>query len=183
VIFEGKSPSVQVVFIKVMGALQNSEDTLTTSTIRRNNPDFPIEFPLACFDGTAQDNGTCSGVGGIIKLSSTKVYKWYFNFDKGTNTKVELFGVWETLFLADHLTIHKIQILGDSKIIIDWLNRKSALQVISLEGWKHITVMLVNRFSIVHFFHIFWEYNKEADRLSKKALLALKGIISLQLWI
>jgi ribonuclease HI len=137
---------------------------------------------LAFFDGAAQNHGTCSGAGGIIKLSSNKVYKWFFNCGKGTNTKAELLGAWATLFLADHLNIHKIQILGDSKIIIDWLNHKNVLQVTTLEGWKHRTTMLVNRFTTVQFFHIFREFNIEADRLSKKALLAPEGIISLQLW-
>jgi hypothetical protein len=49
---------------------------------------------------------------------------------------VELLGSWDTLFLTNLLALPKIQILGDSKVIIDWLNEKSELRVSSLEGWK-----------------------------------------------
>jgi ribonuclease HI len=39
---------------------------------------------------------------------------------KGTNTKeVELMGVWATLTIAHHLSYPKLQILGDSKVVID----------------------------------------------------------------
>jgi len=182
VIFEGKTPLVQAVVIKALGALQNLVVNLITSSIRRIRVDIPLDFPLACFDGTAQINGTCSDAGGIIKLYFTKVFKWYFNCGKGTNIKVELLGAWATLYLTDLLSIHKIKILGDSRIIIDWLNHKSALLVTSLEGWKQRTIMLANKFLVVQFIHIFREFNKEADKLSKKALLAPEGIICLQLW-
>jgi hypothetical protein len=91
-------------------------------------------------------------------------------------------GAWVTLYLVDQLNFHKIQVLGDSKIIIEWLNQKNVLQVSTLEGWKLRIASLVNRFSSVQFFHIYREYNMEADWLSKKALIAAEGIISLQLW-
>jgi ribonuclease HI len=107
-----------------------------TPTLRSCWIDHPHEYPVACFDGATQANGLCSGVGGIIKLSATTIYKWYLNCGVGTNTKAELMGVWATLFIANYLSIHKLQILGDSKVIIDWLNNKSDLRVSSIEGWK-----------------------------------------------
>jgi hypothetical protein len=45
-------------------------------------------------------------------------------------------GAWATLHLANLLALPKIQILGDSKVIIEWLNERSDLRVSSLEGWK-----------------------------------------------
>jgi ribonuclease HI len=98
---------------------------------------------------------------------------------KGTNTKAELMGAWATLYLANLLSLHKIQILGDSKVIIDWLNYKSDLRVSSLEGWKQRIQMLRRKFEDIQFYHIYRDYNKEADGLSKQALLAPEGIISL----
>jgi ribonuclease HI len=155
---------------------------MLTSSLRINTLDIPLDFPMACFDGATQINGLCSGVGGIIKLSTTTVYKWFLNYGKGTNTKAELMGAWSTLYLANLLSIQKIQIPGDSKIIIDWLNHKSDLQVRLLEGWKQRIRLLRRKFSAIHFFHIFREFNKEADGLSKQALIAPEGNISLQLW-
>jgi ribonuclease HI len=43
---------------------------------------------------------------------------------KGTNTKAELMGAWASLFIAKHLDILDIQLLGDSKVIIEWLKKK-----------------------------------------------------------
>jgi hypothetical protein len=45
-------------------------------------------------------------------------------------------GVWASLILATRLSIPYLHVLGDSKIVIDWLNQKGALQVVSLERWK-----------------------------------------------
>jgi len=74
---------------------------------------------VTCFDGATQINGQCSGVGGIIKLFASTIYKWYLNCGVGTNTKAELMGAWATLFIENLLSIHKLQILGGSKVIID----------------------------------------------------------------
>jgi ribonuclease HI len=90
-----------------------------------------FEYPVACFDGAAKANGLCCGAGGTIKLSASLVHKWYLNCGSGTNSKAELMGAWATLFLANLLSLPKIQILGDSKVIIEWLNDKSELRVSS----------------------------------------------------
>ena len=52
----------------------------------------------------------------------------------------------------------------------------------SLEGWKQRFRVLSRSFEELHFFHIYRELNKEADGLSKHALIAHEGIISLYTW-
>jgi len=91
-------------------------------------------------------------------------------------------GVWATLFIANHLSIHKLQILGDSKVIINWLNNKGNLRVSSLEGWKQRIKLLRRKFMATNYFHIYREYNKEANEQSKKAHLELEGYIVLHKW-
>jgi hypothetical protein len=54
----------------------------------------------------------------------------------GQTIESELLGVWVTLFLAIRLHITDLQIIGDSKIIIDWCNGNGRLQILALEGWK-----------------------------------------------
>jgi hypothetical protein len=54
--------------------------------------------------------------------------------------------------------------------------------VLALEGWKHSFRMLSRSFEEFTFFHIYRELNKEADSLSKSALIAPEGIISLSSW-
>jgi ribonuclease HI len=110
------------------------------------------------------------------------VYRWHINGGVGTNSKAELLGAWVTLILANQWKIPKIQLMGDSKVIIDWLNQKGNLNAIDIEGWKHRTKVLTTIFQEINFHHIFREYNKEADRLSKQALLGPKGRLTYYTW-
>jgi ribonuclease HI len=73
--------------------------------------------------------------GGLIKTSSNTVIKWTFNCGCGTNTREELLGAWATLSLVVRLNIDVLQVIGDSKIIIEWLKEKGRLHVASLMGW------------------------------------------------
>jgi hypothetical protein len=91
-------------------------------------------------------------------------------------------GMWATLFIANYLSITKLQILGDSKVIINWINNKGNLCVSSLEGWKQRISLLKEKFMVTKFYHIFREYNKIEDEQSKKALLEPEGYIVLHKW-
>jgi ribonuclease HI len=180
--FDEKTPSVHSVMIRALGTVHKPEEVITSSLLRSCLINQNIEFPVACFDGAAKENGQCCGAGGIIKLSNTLVHKWYLNCGIGSNTKAELLGAWATLHIAKLLALPKIQILGDSKVIIEWLNDRSDLRVSSLEGWKKRIRTLKNTFESTQFFHIYREFNKEADSLSKKALNEPEGYITLHLW-
>jgi ribonuclease HI len=181
-IFEGKEPSTQAVVIKTLGSLKKPEVSKIPPSFRSCLIAHPHDSTVACFDGATLANGKCSGAGGIIKTSVSTVYRWYFNCGEGTNTKAELMGVWATLFLANHLSIHKLQILGDSKVIIDWLNKKSELRACAIEGWKQRIRALRSKFLAISFEHIYREFNKEADLLSKKALQEPEGVITFFKW-
>jgi len=89
---------------------------------------------ICWFDGAAQENGILSGAGGIIKIFGNIIYRWTFNYGVGTNTRVELLGVWASLSLAHRLGMDQLQLLGDLKRVIDWLNYTNNLQVSSLMG-------------------------------------------------
>jgi hypothetical protein len=60
--------------------------------------------------------------GGVIRVNSHTKYKWLLNCGQGTNTREIFLGVWALLFLALRLHIYDLQVVGDSKIIIDQLN-------------------------------------------------------------
>jgi hypothetical protein len=72
--------------------------------------------------------------------------------------------------------------LGGSKVIIEWLNNRGRLQAIAIEGWKFRTKDLINFFQEINFHHIFREFNKEADQLSKQAIYEPEGRISYFKW-
>jgi hypothetical protein len=92
-------------------------------------------------------------------------------------------GAWATLFLATRLSIYELYVLGDSKIVIDWLNRKGSILVANLDGWKERINDLIPLFRSITFAHIYREENKEADLLSKKALHLCQGQISYSHWV
>jgi ribonuclease HI len=130
---------------------------------------------LAFFDGAALENGECCGAGGFFKTHSSRITKWFINFGAGTNTKVELMGLWSTLTLATLWSIKKLQVLGDSKVIIEWINHKGNLHSTNIECWKQKTKDLAKTFNDISFQHIYRDHNKEADSLSKRALKETKG--------
>jgi ribonuclease HI len=142
-----------------------------------------IDYPVAFFDGAAQGDGRCCGAGGIIKLSASLTYKWYVNCGQGTNTKAELMGAWATLQLAKYLDIEKLQVFGDSLVIINWLSKKGNLRVSALEGWKRRIIILKEKFIDINFYHILREFNRAADDQSKRALTEPEGNIVLHKWI
>jgi ribonuclease HI len=137
---------------------------------------------LACFDGATLSNGECCGAGGFFKTHSSRITKWFINCRAGTNTKAELMGLWATLTLAMLWSIEKIQILGDSKVIIDWINQKGQLHAMNIECWKLKTKELANKFKDISFQHIYREHNKEVDSLSKRALKELEGRLYVYHW-
>jgi ribonuclease HI len=76
-------------------------------------------YTVAFFDGASIRGGTNCGYGGVIKLPDLNVFRWHINYGISTNTKVGLMGSWVTLTLAKLWNITKIQVMGDSKVIID----------------------------------------------------------------
>ena len=130
------------------------------------------------FDGGAQQNGEQSGAGRVIKISEHSSYKWTINCGHRTNIGVELMGVWDLLTLASRFSISEILVLGDSKIVIDWLKGKGSLKVVTLKCWKERITYLIKMFRDISFGHVYQEDNQEADQLSKKVLLRHLGYIA-----
>jgi hypothetical protein len=75
------------------------------------------------------------------------------------------------------------QLLGDSKVVIDWLNSKGQLHVSSLLGWMDRTRELQHKFRHITFLHTPRENNKKADALSKTALQKQVGLLSYNHWL
>jgi hypothetical protein len=135
-LFDGRSPSAWAIVFKVVGELNKNTPVQIFQKLRQN-PIMRISgYSLAYFDGASIDGGSICGAGGTIKCTNSQVYRWYFNGGSGTNTKAELLGAWDTLTIAKLLDIHYIQVMGDSKVIIEWLNHKGKLKAINIEGWK-----------------------------------------------
>jgi ribonuclease HI len=171
-IFESRNPSLEKVIFLSLGAVRSHRPQERLHSIRRSVHILPLNRIIGWFDGAAQKNGEQSGAGGVIKLNEHSVYKWTLNCGGGSNTRAELLGVWASLTLAHRLSITDFHVIGDSKIVIDWLNDKGSLQTISIDCWKNRIKELFKFFSAITFAHVYREENLEADFLSKKALTA-----------
>jgi ribonuclease HI len=162
VLFEGKYPSVTTVVFKILGAL-NKKHLDNKSQALRLKPFYRLQgYSVAFFDGAAEAGGSRCGAGGTLKCFEAPDYRWYINCGAGTNTKAELMGAWASLTIARLLEIQHLQVMGDSKVIIDWLNSKGNLQAINIEGWKIRIREQMATFQGIKFQHIYRESNEEA---------------------
>jgi ribonuclease HI len=140
---------------------------------------LPAGGTLVCFDGAALPNGICCGAGGTFKYQSSRTTKWFLNCGVGSNNKAELMGLWASLFLASCWSLNHLRVLGDSRVVIDWINHKHKLQSVHFEGWKQQTLELAKLFSDIQFHHFHRHHNTEADALSKRALCEVAGRLSI----
>jgi ribonuclease HI len=150
-IFENLQPSIKLFSLKCWAFLSNILLLFQTAPLRDCNLLYLDGFSLAFFDGASQKNKAVCGAGGEIKTFDSRVFRWTLNGGAGTNTKVELLGIWATLTLSSHLSLPKIQACGDSRVIIDWLNGKANLQGCSIEGWKRRIQDLIKDFQATVF--------------------------------
>jgi ribonuclease HI len=181
-LFEDFSPSIDSVVHRITTSFNWQPSIKKLNINRVCELTLPEGVTMACFDGAALSNGSCCAAGGIFRTHDKRITKWYLNCGVGTNTKAELMGLWATLTLATLWAIDKIHILGDSKVIIDWINQKSQLNAVNIEGWKIKTLELARNMKNSSYKHIYREHNKEADLLSKRALKELKGRLSVFHW-
>jgi len=79
------------------------------------------------------------------------IIRWTLNCGRGTNTRVGLLGAWATLMIASHLTIPRIDVKGDSKVVIDWILNKGRLHVCLAERWKDRIISLSNKFESISY--------------------------------
>jgi ribonuclease HI len=135
-------------------------------------------YTVACFDGAALSSGGCCGAGGFFKTHTSRITLWFLNCGVGTNNKAELLGLWAALYLASSWSISHLHVLGDSRIIIDWISLKAKFQSVHNENWMDKTMELSRTFADVNFHHIPRSLNREADALSKRALSEAVGRLS-----
>jgi len=177
-IFEDRPPSLPVVVHRIMASFHWQPFTVKPFPLKACDFKMAEGYTLACFDGAALSNGLCCGAGGIFKNHPTRITKWFFNCGVGTNTKDELLGLWASLTLASFWSINHLHVLGDSRVIIDWITQKCKLHSVHIECWKLKMLELSKHFTDINFHHISRSHNREADALSKRALNEVVGRLS-----
>jgi ribonuclease HI len=134
-------------------------------------PILDWDLTVGFFYGASQERGSKCGVGAMIKCPLIGTFRLKMNYGRGTNTKGELLALWCILYFACIKKINRIQLVGDSKITIDWFTNVNDLQVISLQPWISRIRELNERFIQLKAQHIYRSYNKEVDLLPKYVLL------------
>jgi ribonuclease HI len=115
--------------------------------------------------------------GAVLKCPEGGIFSIKMNCGTRTNTRGELMALWSLLFFALHKQVNCLQLVGDSKVIVDWFSYKNNLQVISLQPWMTRIRQMSGSFQNLKIQHIYREFNREADQLSKQALLMEEGIL------
>jgi ribonuclease HI len=178
-LFEDRAPSPKAVIYRVLSLFSWQPSTVKPVLIKDIDLRLPEGFTLACFDGVALSTGLCCGAGGFFKTHQSRITKWFLNCGSGSNTKAELMGLWASLLLASSWSISHLLVRGDSSVIINWINKKTELHSVQIEGWKKKTLDLSQSFTILNCQHFPRSFNLEADALSKRALSELAGKLSI----
>ena len=86
---------------------------------------------------------------------------------------------WALLYFAKYIGLPYLHVFGDSSMIINWEKGESTLDMVNLEAWCNNTKKLISSFTYVDFSHVYREYNKRADTLSKAGLKEVSGHLTL----
>ena len=132
-----------------------------------------LSFPAGFFDGVSANN--VGGVGAQLILSNDHHFCFKLGVGPSTNTRSEVLALWTLLYCARHMGFSSLFFHGDSVVIINWFNRRSALTLLSLDGWCHCIRELETDFIQLTTTHIQREHNTMPYNLSKEALTLPQG--------
>jgi len=117
----------------------------------------------AFFDGACQGTlGMCGGRD-IIYLNKELNISFKAGLGESTNniSKKKTFTIWLSLTTKSHVT--HLQILGDSKLVIDWTNGYIGMDNIVLQSLYDHVKLMEQSFSVITFAHIYRGHNMEVD--------------------
>lgn len=121
-LFEDSSPFLQSAFYRTLASFQWKQIYVNLLLPKAVDTFLPEGYSVAFFDGAALASGTCCGAGGTFRSHPHRLTKWFINCGRGSNTKAELLGLWATLLIASCWSLNHLHVIGDSKVIIDWIN-------------------------------------------------------------
>ena len=173
-IFDGKSITV----ISLLHQISYSSQLYHPSAIRAKKtrdigPGPSLTYPCGFFYGAFVDS--TGGVGFYLHLNETHSYEFVLGAGLSTNTRVELIGLWALLHTSQMMGLPKIQIFGDSSVIINWAKGTASLSPPNLTHWCRDITKICSCFLELSFCHVYREHNQTADCLSKKSLSLAPG--------
>jgi ribonuclease HI len=127
------------------------------------------------FDGASQGHPPSIGVGVVLFLNQNHYINIRYAPGGGSNNKDELIALWTLLETTKQKDIRKLQVMGDSKLVIDWEKGKLSIQNINLANITRDIRLSFQSFEWISFQHVLRELNVKADELSKEALQLQRG--------
>ena len=132
-------------------------------------------FPWAFADGASQGWPRLGGARGIIHLSPYRSIHFATGLGEASNNQAELAAVNILLRLTLELGVDRLQVAGDSLLVVDCLKmHKAPVDIFLLPLFEDIDRVRTH-FSFLSFQHIFREANAVAYGLSKKDLFLSAG--------
>ena len=90
-------------------------------------------FAWGYFDGSATGDPLICGAGGILFISDIRYVSFKAGLGLGTNNYAELCALKLLLRLTRKHNLNKIQVFGDSQLVINWASGKYRLLNIELD--------------------------------------------------
>jgi ribonuclease HI len=100
-----------------------------------------------------------------------------FAAGQGANNRAELSVLWLLLKTAVEKGLTKLQVFGDSKLMVNWANNQCRMDNLLLVPLMNQFLEVKEKFEDISFSHVFREFNSIADQLSKEALLLQEGLL------
>eukprot|EP00253_Pinus_taeda_P027180 PITA_27180 len=136
-------------------------------------PHIDRSTPWAFFDGAANQDG-CGG-GFVLYINDHHRFFVKLGLGIGSNNFAELSVVHGLLHFALSRQIHSITILGDSLVVINWINNITHCHSHTLSNLLHDTLIYKAAYNLCTCLHIYREHNSAADKLSKEATSLPRG--------
>ena len=132
-------------------------------------------YPWGYFDGSTTGEPKLCGVGGLIYITDQHFFSYKAGLGSGSNNFAELLGLKLLLSLSLDNNLKKLQIFGDSQLVINWATGKYRIQNVKLAQILMEVHRLVDMFDSMSFVHIYCERNTYADILAKKSANVMFG--------
>ena len=111
----------------------------------------------------------------MLFISDAHFFSFKVGLGMGTNNFAELCALKILLYLARRNSLDKIQIFGDSQLVINWASGKYRLLNLELAMILQDVNRLTDSFDYVVFKHIYRERNSSVDALAKDGGSILEG--------
>ena len=134
-------------------------------------PEINKAIPWAFFDGASQGDPPLGGSGGVLYFSDKHKLQAKYAPRHCTNNKGELEALHLVLNLALNNNITQLEVFGDSKMVVEWVNRKIQINSPHLQQLLNAIRRMLELFIGFRITHIYREMNMEADGLCKLYLL------------